>query len=240
MSKFDSLVNVLIEGLGDYASKNSAFRDSRDAARRAFRNNRDAARQSLNASRNSAMDIVDDLRSPEGREQTAREAQAVIDTREYMGANPAENNEGRRKFRQMFGDPSKRPQFGAQKANELEQKYEQGMASIVDKYKDFERPDYGELIENRYRYTQDMYENFFHGVTDDLRAGDKHAWDKMVAGDTSRGIYTDVAEVGHHDMSFELTASETMRKMLKLANAYYGGDVKQLSYLLGLTPNDSF
>jgi hypothetical protein len=177
----------------------------------------------------NAMSIVNDLRNNQNKGMdTSKLAYATSSQR----MNP--------KFAEMMGDPSKRPQVGANKASELEQKYEQGMAQIREKYKDVQRPDYGELIENRYRYVQNKHEKFLYGMTDDLRTGDKHAWDKMVAGDTSRGIYTDVAEVGHHDISFERTANETMREMFKLADAYYSGDVKQISYLLGLIPDDEF
>lgn len=177
----------------------------------------------------NTMRIVNDLRNSQNKGMdTSKLAYATSSQR----MNP--------KFADMMGDPSKRPQFGDQKANELEQKYEQGMAQIKEKYKDVQRPDYGELIENRYRYTQNKSLYTLYAMTDSLRTGDKHAWDKMVSGDTSRGIYTDVAEVGHHDISYERTASETIRRLLGMADAYYSGDVKQLSHLLGLTPDDNF
>jgi hypothetical protein len=153
---------------------------------------------------------------------------------QYSGSNPDESSEKRRNYGEMLANPDKRPQFGSQKANELEQKYEQGMAQIKEKYKDVQRPEYDEQIENGYRYQQDNWEKFFYGVIDDLRAGDKHAWNKMASGDTSRGLYNDVAEVGHSDISFEKNAKDTMRRMLQLADAYYSGDVRSLNYLLGL------
>lgn len=177
----------------------------------------------------NTMRIVNDLRNNQNK---------GIDTSKLAYATSSQRMNP--KFAEMMRDPSKRPQVGANKANALEQKYEQGLAQIKEKYKDVQRPDYGELIENRYRYTQSKNEKFLYGMMDDLRTGDKHAWDKMVAGDTSRGIYTDVAEVGHHDISFEKTANETMRNIFKLADAYYSGDVKQISFLLGLVSDDKF
>jgi hypothetical protein len=178
---------------------------------------------------NSAKNIVNNLRSNQGRGADVSKLAYAKSSREMKP-----------EFAEMMRDPSKRPQVGANKANELEQRYEQGINQIREKYKDVQRPSYSELIENRYRYAQDKNEKFFYGMTDDLRTGDKNQWDKMASGDTSRGLYTDVDTVGHHDISFEKSANDTMRNMLKLADAYYSGDVKQLSYLLGLIPDDEF
>lgn len=184
------------------------------------------------SNKNDAMNIVNNLRNIRDE---ANNASSLAYAKSSRSMKP--------EFAEMYGDPSKRPQFGAQKANELEEKYKQGLVQIRKKYEDVQRPDYGKLIENRYRYAQGKFEKFLYGQIDNIREGDKHAWDKMVKGDVSRGLYSDVSEIGDYgwpSISFERTVYETMREIFKLADAYYSGDIEELNYLLGLTSDDDF
>lgn len=142
-------------------------------------------------------------------------------------------------FGEMMRDPSKRPHVLSDRADAIEKDYESKVDALKEKYKNI-KPEFNDSISQKYMYTRHKDEELFYSSLDGMRAGDRRQWDLMVKGETANGLYSnDVGVVGHPDLNNEQTAKQTMKKILKMDDAYFSNNKRQLYFLLGLTDDKS-
>lgn len=173
-------------------------------------------------SNNSAMGIVNKMRGDQNKS---------TDTSKLAYASSSRNMKP--EFADMMRDPSKRPQAGANKAADLDRKFQQAVESIKQRYASV-TPQFSSEVEELYNQTRSRSEDMVNHLLSSLKAGDQRQFDKMTSGDTSGGTYNSVDTVGHADISFENKAIEGIKRILRLDDAYYSGNESKLRTLLGI------